>query len=914
MYHFGNLAESFAMSDEIQPDKTTAPRADSVAPPHTVVQVGMPDVAREPGLLPAVAGYELSGEIGSGGMGVVYAARDLALNRSVAVKLLRHAFPAAGAAVQRFLDEAQITGQLQHPGIPPVHQVGTLPDGRPFLAMKLIKGRTLHALLGERGSPADGLARFVTVFEQICLAVGYAHSRNVVHRDLKPANVMVGAFGEVQVMDWGLAKVVGAATDPRPDAPASGTTIRSVRELGAETQAGSVLGSPAFMPPEQAGGEVARIDPRTDVFGLGAVLCSILTGQAPYTGSDLNELHLKAIRGQTGDAFARLDACGAEPGLVALAKRCLATDPAERPADGGAVAAVVASLRADAARRARQAELDRVRAEGELAAARATAVEQRKRRRVQLALLASVALFAFAGGAFAWREDRRATTAANEAAFRAQAERADADRRKAHTEREVTAALAELNALCDRGAEETDNPPRWRLTLAAARSAHHRAAAALGTGPASGELLATFHGASARLAQDGFDCETAERCERWFVDVLRAASRNPRPSEFTGVRSQAEAIFARLGAPPATDALVAAVRGHRLRYPLTVLALIAGQMDDDGRLLRKYREAVARDAHPLQPAVRAALDAQTGLDDILVGSGKSLTSNELVVLYLACSDPARWPTAASPLLHEALRRNPADLVALVLAAGESTASRFEWVGKENAPRPPDPFVSLKHSEVRSIAASAAAVAVRPDVSVLWSQYGKQLDERGLSSWAADCFRRAVQLDPDRGADYHALANIYLAAGRPGDAVGVFRTALQRHLQVRSGEDELPVEAARAALLLAYGSGPDSTRLTQDGKRELRREAAHRLRVWLTEWDVTFEGLSMARADPAFRFVRHPLYLAALDPTEASEWLAIWAKYRSTPWKTKRTFEFVGPAIVAPLPVAPSPREVSRPGG
>ena len=417
------------MPDESEPGATTAPRDDPSS--HTVVQVGVPDAVRDAGALPAIPSYELHGEIGAGGMGVVYAARDLALNRSVAVKLLRHAFPAGGAAVQRFLDEAQITGQLQHPGIPPVHQVGMLADGRPFLAMKLIKGRTLHALLAERAAPADDRPRFVAVFEQICQAVGYAHSRGVIHRDLKPANVMVGAFGEVQVMDWGLAKVVGATADPRPDAPAPGTTIRSVRELGSETQAGSVLGSLAFMPPEQAGGEVARLDPRSDVFGLGAVLCAVLTGQPPYTGADVNEIHLKAIRGQTADAFARLDACGAEPELVALAKRCLATDPAERPADGGAVAAVVASLRADAERRARQAELDRVRTEGELEAARATAVEQRKRRRVQLALLASVAILALAGGAFAWWEDRRTTTAKNEEALRKGAEQAEDDRRKA---------------------------------------------------------------------------------------------------------------------------------------------------------------------------------------------------------------------------------------------------------------------------------------------------------------------------------------------------------------------------------------------------------------------------------------------------------------------------------------------------
>ena len=154
-------------------------------------------------------GYELLDEIGRGGMGVVYRARDVALDRDVAVKLLSDRYPADSPAAQRFLGEARITGQLQHPGIPAVHELGTLADGRPFLAMKLIKGSTLEALLKHRPDPAADRGRLLAVFEAVCQAVGYAHAHGVIHRDLKPANVMVGAFGEVQVMDWGLAKVLG---------------------------------------------------------------------------------------------------------------------------------------------------------------------------------------------------------------------------------------------------------------------------------------------------------------------------------------------------------------------------------------------------------------------------------------------------------------------------------------------------------------------------------------------------------------------------------------------------------------------------------------------------------------------------------------------------------------------------------
>ena len=152
-----------------------------------------------------VPGYELQGEIGRGGMGIVFRARELSLNRDVAIKVLQDKYTANSFAARRFLEEALITGQLQHPGIPPVHHVGTLADGRPFIAMKLIKGRTLAEILTDRSSQASR-GDLVAAFEQACQAMAYAHNHGVIHRDLKPQNIMTGAFGEVQVMDWGLAK------------------------------------------------------------------------------------------------------------------------------------------------------------------------------------------------------------------------------------------------------------------------------------------------------------------------------------------------------------------------------------------------------------------------------------------------------------------------------------------------------------------------------------------------------------------------------------------------------------------------------------------------------------------------------------------------------------------------------------
>jgi hypothetical protein len=152
--------------------------------------------------------YQLQGEIARGGMGAILRGRDVDLGRELAIKVLLESHQGNSEVVRRFVEEAQIGGQLQHPGVVPVYELGTFPDRRPYFAMKLVKGRTLASLLHERTGPAVDLPRFLAIFEQVCQTVAYAHARRVIHRDLKPSNVMVGSFGEVQVMDWGLAKVL----------------------------------------------------------------------------------------------------------------------------------------------------------------------------------------------------------------------------------------------------------------------------------------------------------------------------------------------------------------------------------------------------------------------------------------------------------------------------------------------------------------------------------------------------------------------------------------------------------------------------------------------------------------------------------------------------------------------------------
>ena len=353
--------------------------------------------------------YELLGEIARGGMGAVLRARDRDLGRELAVKVLHEGRCHDASLLRRFLAEARITGQLQHPGIPPVHGLGTLPDGRPFFAMKLIKGRTLSDLLGERPGPATDLPRFLAIFEQVAQTVAYAHSRGVIHRDLKPLNVMVGAFGEVQVMDWGLAKTLEPG-DGRADTPPGqpDTVVDTGRDDSDASHAGSVFGTPAYMPPEQARGEVDRVDARADVFALGSMLCDVLTGRPAYHGQSPGEVHRQAELGDLAEARGRLACCGADAELVALAGRCLAPKPEDRPGDAGAVAAGVSAYLGGVRERLRSAELARVEdlARAEEAAKRAQ-VERRGRRLAMGLAMAITSSIALGVGAWSILEVRR---------------------------------------------------------------------------------------------------------------------------------------------------------------------------------------------------------------------------------------------------------------------------------------------------------------------------------------------------------------------------------------------------------------------------------------------------------------------------------------------------------------------------
>lgn len=337
--------------------------------------------------------YSVIDEVACGAIGVVLEIVDPELGRTLALKLLRREHRGNERVSARFVEEAQIAGQLQHPGVVPIHEVGQY-LGRPYFTMKFVQGQTLADRLAERAPAGPNPIDLIVTFESVCQTLAYAHSRGVLHRDLKPANIMVGAFDEVQVMDWGLAKVVLArdieesrsvGVPTQTDEP-SITTFRS-HDAALRSCDGSIVGTPAYMAPEQARGEIDAIDTRSDVFALGAILCEILTGAPPYDGRSSAEVHRRACAGDLNSARARLSKANVDSTLKELALNCLIADPNQRPRDGRAVTTTIQQYRRSLAERMRDAELA-----AQMADERAAHEKRLRRRNGQLLLTLGLAL------------------------------------------------------------------------------------------------------------------------------------------------------------------------------------------------------------------------------------------------------------------------------------------------------------------------------------------------------------------------------------------------------------------------------------------------------------------------------------------------------------------------------------------
>ena len=330
-------------SDDPSPDTVRHPCP--TTPGHSLTTgYATPPLPTRPGggdHVPAADRYAVVRMHAEGGLGQVFVARDAALNREVALKRVRPERADSTTGRQRLLREAQVSAQLEHPNIVPVYDVGD-PADAPFYVMRLVRGQTLHSAVAEyharrrerKDDPLDR-PRLLTAFAAVCQAVAYAHSRGIIHRDLKPANVVLGTFGEVQVLDWGLAKVVG-----QPDEPAGGSF--GTPGLGGETLPGSAVGTPGYLAPEQASGTA---DARSDVYGLGAILFELLTGRPPHQGRTVTEV-LDATR-LPATPRAIIANSTVPRALDAVCAKALAPDPVDRYPSAAALAEDVQRFLAD---------------------------------------------------------------------------------------------------------------------------------------------------------------------------------------------------------------------------------------------------------------------------------------------------------------------------------------------------------------------------------------------------------------------------------------------------------------------------------------------------------------------------------------------------------------------------------------
>jgi serine/threonine-protein kinase len=722
---------------------------------------------------PAIPGCEIRGVLGRGGMGLVLHGRDPDLGRDLAVKVLRDDHAADPDVARRFVEEAQIGGQLQHPGVVPVHALGRAADGRPYFTMKLVKGRTLADLLKERTTPAQELPRFLGIFQQVCQTLAYAHSKGVIHRDLKPQNVMVGTFGEVQVMDWGLAKVLGGAPasrgrQPPEEAPSALRTVRT-EQSGASSQAGSVLGTPAYMAPEQARGDVDRIDERADVFGLGAILCEILTSQPPYTAAAGWQVYPKAVAAELTDALARLQACGADAELLSLAQNCLAADPEKRPRNAGAVVQELTTYLVSVVERFRAAEL---------AAARsaARAEQERKARRLTVALAASVlALVVLGGGGWLWLAYQRAE-------------------RQRETARAVEKALAEATSL--RGQAKTEPPgdlTTWSTALAAAR----RAQGLLERGEGNEELRRRVRALLAELNAEKQDRRMIQRLEEIRLrqaavqdDSFHTEQADPDYAEafvqygIAVERLSLEEVVARIRRRPIKDQLAVALDDWamaRLRHAKGGWQRFfkIARLVDDNRWRNRLRDALSnRDRRTLMALVQEAqvvgLPASTLAD--LGGLLRWLREIPAAVTLLRKAQQ-RYPDdfwVNHQLAHSLISMKPPQV---------DEAIRFYSVALALRSHSPGVHLNLGNAFVRkgqldeAVAAFRKAIFLKKDYASAYNNLGIALQHQGLVDQAIAAYIKAIHFKKDFKT-YCMLASAYLLKGEADEAITACRKSIR----------------------------------------------------------------------------------------------------------------------------------------
>jgi serine/threonine-protein kinase len=786
--------------------------------------------------------YVLFGEIARGGMGAVLKGRDADLGRDLAVKVLLESHQGNADYIRRFIEEAQIGGQLQHPGIVPVYELGTFADQRPYFTMKLVKGRTLAALLNERQGPADAQSRFLGIFEQVCQTVAYAHARGVIHRDLKPTNVMAGGFGEVQVMDWGLAKVLkegGVADEAPAPRPVELSVIRTVRSGSNvdESQAGSVLGTPAYMAPEQAEGDVEQVDRRADVFGLGSILCEILTGQPAYTGKKAAEVMRKAARGDTAEAMSRLDASGVDAELIALAKDCLAAEMDKRPRDAGVVASRVLAHRTGVQEKLHQAEITRAEETARAEEAVKRARVERDRRRLTMALAASIiGLVLLGGGGWAHLDRIRAN-------------------RRADTDRLVSLRLEDATLL--RGQAKTaavGDLSKWSEATTTARDAQSLLRV-LDHSPSTQRRVADFLALVKREQADAVERAGEARGVRELLDrLIEIRSAKSDYSDRAAIDARYTDAFreagldvlnqtpAHMGAkikshsPSVTVALVAAlddwtaaIRDNRLK---SARLIEVAQLADPDPWRRDLRIALNNSEKPARIltmrtlANSAQFDALGPINVDLLGSalirdGELLTAegvlrqghrfhpSDVWVNYNLAQvlekegrieEAIRYYTAARSIRPESAHEMAHALCAKgewdeAIAVFEDLVRRrpgngenFECLG--NALKARGRLGEAQKSYASAAAVFSAAILARPNDGSAYCEIGHVQEAQDKLDEAIGSYRDAIHLSPEHAHAYLRLAGALKKQGNIGAAIVAYRDAIRFETNASEGYHRL----------------------------------------------------------------------------------------------------------------------------
>jgi serine/threonine-protein kinase len=698
--------------------------------------------------------YQLLGEIARGGMGVILKGHDTDLGRDVAVKVLDGELAKRPEVVQRFVEEAQIGGQLQHPGIVPVYELGLMADDRPYFTMKLVKGRTLAALLQQRKSPADNRGRLLSIFESVCQTMAYAHSKGVLHRDLKPANVMVGAFGEVQVVDWGLAKVLrrGGVADEKRAKESLHTIIATVRSgpgsSGSDSMVGSVMGTPAYMAPEQAQGEIEKLDERADVFSLGAMLCELLTGRPPYEDIEGEPIVLQAARAKLDPARARIEACEADPALVRLCLECLMPARMARPANADEVAKAVHAYLTTVEERAQKSELAATEA-------RIKAAEERRRRKLTVALAATVVSALAIAGVGSWWISRERAQRAEEQALRVE-----------QTRNAVEAAHGDAIEFGRAGKPEE--------ALAAAR----RAVLLAETGSADAAMLERARGFVAKAEADVGAVER-QRALAKQDEVLRKRLETLRLEQIGTIGNRAREIqldgeftaaFAAYGVDLEGADLVPALQRIRER---SIAEEVALALDDWGRLRRKVHGAKSEkaenlfylamdlDADPDRQRMRQAIadgDLAVLLELAAPENLMKLEPGSIFVLSAALWDgfPEQKPDVYR-IYDQALRIHPGDYV--LQSVGGTV---YDAAGRVQS----------------AVMCRSAALSIRPNDAGALYRLGESLGFLGRLTDAAGAMRACIAADP---TDVNALWSLGVSLNQLGErqeALAVYTRAAE----------------------------------------------------------------------------------------------------------------------------------------